>query len=67
MAGDCFTDVLHSSKNYHQEHATEPRRLRKDVLAAWGAVILRFHGVANLHRSNPWHGRRKKTSVSRIH
>ena len=26
MAGSCFTDVMqHSSKNYHQEHATETR------------------------------------------
>jgi hypothetical protein len=48
MAVGCFTDVmLHSLKNYLQEHATEPCQLPKDV-AAWGAVILRFHGVANL-------------------
>jgi len=53
IAGGCFTDVmLHSSRNYHQERATEPCRLPKDVVAAWGAVILRFHGVANLHFSN---------------
>ena len=38
-----------SSKNYHQEHATEVRRLPKDVMAAWGAVFLRFHGVSNLY------------------
>jgi hypothetical protein len=50
MAGDCFTDVvLSSSQNYHQVHATEPRRLPKDVVAAWGAVILRFHRASNLH------------------
>jgi hypothetical protein len=50
MAGGCFTDVmLHSSKNYHSEHATEPRRLPKTVVAVWGAKILRFHGVANLY------------------
>jgi hypothetical protein len=43
MAGCCFTDVvLYSSENHHQEHATEPRRLPKDVVAAWGAVILRY-------------------------
>jgi len=48
MAGGCFTDVLHSWKSYHQKHATEPYRLPKDVVADWRAVILRFHGVANL-------------------
>jgi hypothetical protein len=48
MAGGCFTNVLHNSKNYHQEHATDPCRLPKDVVAAWSAVIKRFHGVANL-------------------
>jgi len=32
MVRDSFTDVvLHSSKNYHQEHITKPRRLPKDV------------------------------------
>jgi hypothetical protein len=32
MAGGYFTDVvLHSSKNYHQERATELRQLSKDV------------------------------------
>ena len=35
-----------SSKLYHQEHATEPIRLPKNVVAAWGALIIRFHGVA---------------------
>jgi len=45
MGDDCFTDVLHSSQKYHQEHATEPRRLPEHVLAAWGALILRFPGV----------------------
>jgi len=46
MAGGCFTDVvLHSSKNYHQEYVTEPRRLPKDALAAWCAVMLRFHAA----------------------
>jgi len=43
MVGGCFTDVmLHSSKKYHQEHATEPRRLTKDVVAA---LILRFQSA----------------------
>ena len=42
--------VLHSSRNYHQEHAREPNRLHKDVAAACGAVMLRFHGVSNLYR-----------------
>jgi hypothetical protein len=37
-------------KIYHQEHATELRRLPKAVLAAWGGVILRFHGVVNLYK-----------------
>jgi len=46
MAGGCFTDVvLNSFKNYHQEHATEPRRLPKSVGAAWGVVILHFREV----------------------
>jgi len=40
IAGGCFTDlVLQSLNNYHQEHATEPRQLPKDVVAAWGTVI----------------------------
>ena len=35
MAGEYFTDVvLHISKNYY-EHATEPRRQPKDVVAEW--------------------------------
>ena len=43
VAGGCFTDVmLHSSDNYHQEHAAEPP---KAVVAAWGAVMLHFHTV----------------------
>jgi hypothetical protein len=51
IAGGCFTDVvLHSSKNYHQEDATESRRLPKTVAAAWSVVILRFHGVANIYK-----------------
>jgi len=51
MAGGCFTDdVLHSSRTYHQDHATEARRLPKTVAAAWGVVILHFHGVANLYK-----------------
>jgi len=50
MVGGCFTDVMiYSSVNYHQAHAlhaaTEPRRLCKNVAAACGAVMLRFHGV----------------------
>ena len=51
LAGGCFTDiVLHSSKNYYHEHATEPRRLPKNVAAASGAVIVRFHGVSSLYK-----------------
>jgi len=50
MAGGCFTHVvLSSSQNYHQVHATEPCRLPKDVVAAWGAVILLFHRASNVH------------------
>ena len=46
MAGGCFTNVfLRSLQNYHQEHATESRRLPKDVVAAWSAVFLRSHRV----------------------
>jgi hypothetical protein len=49
-AEGCFTDImLDSSVNYHQEHvlrsAAEPRRQHKDIAAACGAVMLRFHGV----------------------
>jgi hypothetical protein len=48
MAGGCFTIVVqHSSKNYHPEHATGPRRLPMNVVAAWGAVILLLHGLSN--------------------
>jgi len=50
MAGGCFIIMLHSSTKYHQEAATEPRRLPKDVMAAWGAVILGFHGVSKLYK-----------------
>jgi len=40
IAEGCFADVvLHSSKKYHHEHATEPRRLPKTFAAAWGAAI----------------------------
>ena len=51
MVGGCFTDVvLRSSKNYHQEHVTEPRRLPTDVAAAWGSVPLSFHGASSLYK-----------------
>ena len=50
MAGGCLTEVLHSSKNYDQEHATEPRWLPNTAGAAWGIVILRFHGVVNMYK-----------------
>jgi hypothetical protein len=50
MAGGYFTDVvLHSLKNYHQERATELRRLSKDVAAAYGAVVTRCDGYSNLY------------------
>ena len=56
MVRDSFTDVvLHSLKNYHQEHVTKPRRLLKDV-----AVMLRFHRVSNLCA-----GRRVKKNIER--
>ena len=42
-AGGYFTDVmLYSSRKYHQERATELRRLSKDIAVACGAVMLRF-------------------------
>ena len=51
MTRGYFTDVmLYSSTNDHQEPVTEPCRLPKDVMAAWGAVILRFHGVTNVYK-----------------
>jgi hypothetical protein len=37
--GAALPVVLHSSKDYHQEHATERHRLPNNVAAAWGAVI----------------------------
>jgi hypothetical protein len=44
MATSCFIDVvLHSSKNYHQKNATEPRRFPKDVADA----ILHFKQLRN--------------------
>jgi len=47
--GGYFTDImLQSWYNYHQERATELRRLSKYVTVACGAVILRFHGVSFL-------------------
>ena len=50
MAGGCFPVIaVHSSKNYHHEHTTEPRRPSKDVVAAWDAVISQFHGDSNLY------------------
>jgi len=33
--------MLYSSINYHQEHATEIRRLNKDIVTTCGAGILR--------------------------
>ena len=41
MAGGYLTDVtLHSSRNYHQECATELRRVSKAVAVACGAVVV---------------------------
>jgi len=49
MAGGYLTDVTqHSSRNHHQERATDLRRLPKAVAVACGAVILRFSGVSIL-------------------
>jgi hypothetical protein len=49
MAVGYFTDVvLHSSKNYHHERATNLRRLSKKDSAVDGAVNVRFHGDSNL-------------------
>ena len=51
MAVGCFTDVtVHSCKIYHQEHDRATPATSNAVAAAWVAVILRFHGVANLHK-----------------
>ena len=51
MAVGCFTDVtVNSGKNYHQEHDRATLATSKAVVAAWGAVILSFQGVANLHK-----------------
>jgi len=53
MAGGCFTDVvLHSSKNYHQEHATESRRLPKTVAAAWSGLRIGKTATRG-HRKSP--------------
>jgi len=45
-----YRSPYNSSKNYHQEHATDPYRLPKNVAAAWGATILRFHGISNRYK-----------------
>jgi hypothetical protein len=51
----CFTNVmLHSSKNYHQVRTTEPCRLPKEVVAAWGAVMLSFHYLPICANINLW-------------
>ena len=42
MARGSFTDMLHSSKNYRQVYVTDCRE-------AYGIVILRSDGVANLY------------------
>ena len=40
VAGGSFTDVmLHSSDNYHQEHAAKACWQPNDVVADWGAVL----------------------------
>jgi hypothetical protein len=50
MAVRFLTDfVLHSSKHYHQVHATYLRRLSKKDAAVCGAVICSVHGDSNLH------------------
>jgi len=41
--------LLYSSLSFHQEHATKPLRLHKDIAALCGAVILCFHGISNLY------------------
>ncbi len=51
VAGGCYADVmLHSSDNYHQKDALEPRWLPKEVAAAWSAVMFRFHRVSILYK-----------------
>jgi hypothetical protein len=50
MAVGCFTVVMvHRSKNYYQGHETATLAASISVVVAWVAVILSFHGVANLH------------------
>jgi hypothetical protein len=47
-AGGCFADVMqpvHGSIRYHQEHAL-PTVTHEG--AAYGGVVLRFHGVSNV-------------------
>jgi hypothetical protein len=55
MAGGCFTEVmLHSSKYYHQEHATDPCRLQVTPLwPLWALCLLSFDGVANQWKLQP--------------
>ena len=55
MAGGCFTNyVLHSSRKYHQEHATDLRQLPKDVVAARGAVCYVFTELLHYTSRNRW-------------
>ena len=51
MGVECFTDVtVHSSRNYHKVHDRATPATSKDIVAVYGAVILSFHGVANLRK-----------------
>jgi len=51
MAVGCFTDVtVHSYRNYHQVHDRATPATSKDIVAAYGAVILTFRGVSNLRK-----------------
>jgi hypothetical protein len=44
-------DVIYNSvHSFWKEHATEPRRVRKNFMAACAALILRFYGVSNLYK-----------------
>jgi hypothetical protein len=48
--GYCTNVLLHSLTNCHQELATKPCLLPKDVTTACGTVNLYFHNVSNLQK-----------------
>ena len=51
MALGCFNDVVvHSSRNYRHVHDRATPATSNAVVAALGAEILIFNGIANLHK-----------------